>query len=97
MPRVGYWDRAARVGDRLVEKNLHRNHQTIKDALAGKRLDVIGEFSCCGFMTWAWYRLRGGTNKDRPNPDDIRRARIFAESLEERMQINQIQIAVQNR
>lgn len=85
----------AGVSDRLIEKNLHRNHQTLRDALAGKKFDVIGEFSCCGFMTWAYYRLLGGRNKDRPNPDDLRRARIFAESLREKMQMNQIQLAAQ--
>jgi flavodoxin len=87
----------AGVSDQLIERNLHGNHQPIRDALAGKRLDVIGEFSCCGLMTWAYYRLLGGRNKDRPNPDDLRRARIFAESLKEKMKMNQIQLAVQTR
>ena len=87
----------AGVSDRLVEKNLHGNHKTIRDALARKKLDVIGEFSCCGLMTWAYYRLLGGRNKDRPNPDDLRRARIFAESLKKKMQLNQTQLAVQTQ
>jgi flavodoxin len=85
----------AGVSDRLIEKNLHTNHQTIRDALAGKKFDIIGEFSCCGFMTWAYYRLLGGRNKGRPNPDDLRRARIFAENLREEMQMNQAQLAAQ--
>jgi len=85
------------VSDRLIEENLHRNNQTIRDALAGKKFDIIGEFSCCGFMTWAYYRLVGGRNKGRPNPDDLRRARIFAENLREKMQMNQAQLAAQTK
>jgi flavodoxin len=80
----------AGVSDRLIEKNLHKNHQAVRDALVAKRLDVTGEFSCCGFMTWAYYRLLGGRNKGRPNANDLRRARSFAESLKEKMQTNQI-------
>ena len=85
------------VGDRLLAENLHKYHQPIRDALASKRFDVIGEFSCCGFMTWAWYRFRGGKNKNRPNPDDLTKARIFAESLRVKMQTNQIQPALRAR
>ena len=85
----------AGVSDRLIEKNLQRNHQTIRDVLAGKKFDVIGEFSCCGFMTWTYYRLLGGRNKGRPNPDDLRNARIFAENLREKMQMNQAKLAAQ--
>jgi flavodoxin len=77
----------ASVSDQSVERNLHKNHQTIRNALTAKRLDIIGDFSCCGFMTWAYYRFFGGRNKDRPNRDDLEKARVFAENLKRKVQM----------
>jgi len=76
----------AGVSDRLVEKNLCKNHQALRGALTDKGLDIVGDFSCCGFMTWAYYRFLGGRNKDRPNRDDLERARAFAENLKRKIQ-----------
>ena len=77
----------AGVSDQLVERNLYKNHQAIRNALTDKRLDIIGDFSCCGFMTWAYYRFLGGRNKDRPNRDDLEKARVFAENLKRKVQM----------
>ena len=76
----------AGVGDRLVEKNLAKNHKALRNKLEEKSFNVIGDFSCCGFITWAYFRLLGGRNNDRPNQDDLRRARKFAEDLKTKAQ-----------
>jgi hypothetical protein len=34
-------------------------------------------------MTWGWYRLRGGRNKDRPDNNDLKRAKDFAQELKD--------------
>jgi flavodoxin len=74
------------VSDRLVEKNLAKNHKAIKSKLTEKGFDVVDEFSCCGFMTWAYYKLLGGRNKGRPNQDDLKRARSFALNMKTKAQ-----------
>jgi|SRR5271157_1037931 len=71
----------AGVSDRLVEKNLIKNHKALKNKLVEKGFNIIGEFSCSGFMTWGYYRFLGGRNNDRPNEDDLKRAWEFASSL----------------
>src|SRR5271157_26842 len=76
----------AGVSDRLVEKNRTKNHKALMDKLAEKGFNVIGEFSCCGYMTWAYYRFLGGRNNGRPNKDDLKRVWEFAESLKVKAQ-----------
>lgn len=71
----------AGVSDRLVEKNLTKNHKELRNKLASKGFNVIGEFSCSGFNTWGYFRLLGGRNNGRPNEDDLKKAWEFAASL----------------
>lgn len=49
--------------------------------LEAKGFAVAGSFSCRAFDTWAPFKLVGGINKQRPNPDDLAAARAFAERL----------------
>jgi len=74
--------------DRLIGKNLPKNHKAMKNKLVKKGFDIVDEFSCCGFMTWAYFRLLGGRNKGRPNQDDLERARSFASNLRTKAQSN---------
>ena len=71
----------AGVSDRLVEKNLTKNHEALRNKLADKGFNVIGEFSCSGFNTWGYFRLLGGRNNGRPNGEDLKRAWDFAASM----------------
>jgi len=71
----------AGVSDRLVEKNLSKNHSALRNKLKDKGFEIIGEFSCCGFMKRGWYHLQGSRNNGRPNEDDLRKAREFATNL----------------
>ncbi|WP_404962573.1 flavodoxin family protein [Streptomyces sp. 147326] len=49
--------------------------------LRGKGFAVEGTFTCRAFDTWAPFRPVGGTNKHRPNEDDLTAARAFARGL----------------
>ncbi|MEV6975914.1 flavodoxin family protein [Kitasatospora sp. NPDC093806] len=49
--------------------------------LEAKGYEVSGRFSCRALDTWAPFKLIGGLNKQRPNPDDLAAARTFAERL----------------
>ncbi len=71
----------AGVSDRLVEKNLPKNHMALRSKLADRGFDIIGEFSCSGFNTWGYFRLLGGRNNGRPDEDDLKRAGEFAANL----------------
>jgi len=71
----------AGVSDRLIEKNLKKNHKALKNKLTDKGFQIIGEFSCCGYMKRGWYYWKGDRNIGRPNEDDIKKAKEFATSL----------------
>jgi len=75
----------AGVSDRLIEKNLSKNHNALKNKLIDKGFEIIGEFSCCGYMKRGWYYLKGDRNIGRPNEDDMKKAREFASSLRAKM------------
>jgi hypothetical protein len=44
----------------------------------------VGDFSCNGWDTWGPLKLVGGTNKGRPNEQDLQEARVFARGLKEK-------------
>ena len=46
-----------------------------------KNFEVIGGFNCKGFDTHGLHKIVGGINKGRPNEDDLKEAKLFAESL----------------
>jgi len=45
---------------------------------------IVGDFSCKGWTTWGPLKLFGGTNKGRPNEEDLEEARVFARGLKEK-------------
>jgi flavodoxin len=55
-----------------------RAHEAFKSKLKEKGFKVIGEFSCLGFDTAL---SSEGINKGRPNADDLKAAKEFAEGL----------------
>jgi len=62
-------------------EDLERNHRKIKEALADKGLELIGEFNCLGLDTFGPLGLFGGLNKGRPSDQDLDNARNFAKNL----------------
>ncbi len=61
----------------------------IKDELSKKGFEVVGEFSCRGYSTEGPFKLFGGVHEGRPDEEDLREAREFAEGiLEETDDVN---------
>ncbi len=62
----------------------NKSHSHIKKILKRKNVSIVGEFSCPGFDTYGILKLIGGINRNRPNEEDIKKARNFAKGLLER-------------
>ncbi len=61
--------------------NAPKFHKQLREKLQAKGFNIVNEFNCAGFDTFGPLKLVGGTNKERPNPDDIKQAEAFAQSL----------------
>ena len=59
-------------------------HAAFKELLANRGFSVVGEFSCKGWNTNAFFKLFGGINKGRPNEEDLEEARRFAMGLKDK-------------
>jgi flavodoxin len=64
-----------------VGKAAAKFHKPLKEKLEAKGYTVVGEFNCAGFDTFGPLKIVGGTNKGRPNADDLKQAETFAQSL----------------
>ena len=58
-----------------------KSHLIIKDKLKAKGYIIVGEFSCAGYNTNSFLKIFGGLNKNRPNEEDLKRAKTFALNL----------------
>jgi len=56
-------------------------HQQLREKLQSKGFNIINEFNCAGFDTFGLLIIVGGTNKGRPNEDDVKAAEAFAQGL----------------
>lgn len=57
-------------------------HKDLKQKLIEKGFDIIGEFSCPGFMDYSFCKyFFGGISKNRPNEKDIKKAQEFAKTI----------------
>jgi len=68
---------SAIMGKDKVEKD----HRTLREKLQSKRYTIIDEFACKGFNTNSFLKYMGGMNKGRPNAEDLRHAKEFAQQL----------------
>ena len=59
----------------------------LKQLLREKNFEVVGEFTCKGFDTYGLHKIVGGINKGRPNEDDLKKAKLFAEGLNYKFEI----------
>jgi flavodoxin len=62
-------------------KKMKNDHKTLRNLLENKGYIIIDEFSCKGFNTNSVLKYFGGMNKNRPNDEDIKNAKAFAEKL----------------
>ena len=54
-------------------------NDSIKEKLESHNLEIIGNFACSGFDTFGPLKLMGGISKGRPNEEDLKNAKKFAE------------------
>lgn len=61
-------------------------HKPLKESLADKGFDIIGEFRCKGFMSYSFTKyIFGGLNKGRPNEEDLKKAKDFAREMNDKI------------
>ncbi|MBU7022627.1 MAG: flavodoxin family protein [Theionarchaea archaeon] len=58
-------------------------HRPLRDLLLKRGFAIIGEFSCKGYDSNGFLKHVGGINRGHPSEEDLRRARVFAQSLRE--------------
>jgi hypothetical protein len=62
-------------------KMLNININSLKKQLQRKGFDIVEDFSCGGISDWAFFKLKGGISKGRPNLNDLEKAKKFANDL----------------
>ena len=60
-------------------------HKALRNELLQIKCEVVGEFACKGYGTFAFLALFGGLNKGHPDYNDIENAKLFARSLQKKM------------
>ena len=68
------------------EKDLEKNHSTLKEKLLSKGYTIVDEFNCKGRNTNSFSRFFGGMNRGRPNAKDLKNAEKFAYKLKQKLQ-----------
>jgi len=58
-----------------------KDHATLREKLESKGYVIVDEFQCKGFNTNSFLRLFGGMNKGRPNAEDLKHAKEFAQKI----------------
>ncbi len=60
---------------------IHNFRQPLVKKLLEKGCNLKGEFFCRGFDDFGPLKLFGGVNKDRPNQNDLKKAKTFVNKL----------------
>ena len=90
---LDFVDKLSQVDDKSVfifstagltgEKNLTKDHSTLRVKLESKGYRIVDEFQCKGFNTNSFLKLFGGMNRGRPNAKDLKNAEEFAQKLKQ--------------
>jgi len=68
-------------GNKFLKNYMPKAHSTLKNKLISKGYTIMDEFICPGFNTNVFLKYFGGINKERPNAEDLKQAKDFAEKL----------------
>lgn len=68
-------------GDKFFSNYTKKCNKSLEEKLTSKGFVVVGDFSCPGFNTNVFLKYFGGINKNRPNEEDLRKARDFAKMV----------------
>ena len=58
-----------------------KDHIILRELLKHKGFVIVNEFGCKGYNTNSVLKYFAGMNRNRPNDEDIKNAKIFAEEL----------------
>jgi flavodoxin len=67
------------------EEKLKEDHLTLRKKLESLGYWIVDEFQCKGFNTNSFMRFFGGMNKGRPNDNDLKCAKEFAQNLKKQI------------
>ena len=59
-----------------------QDHSQLRKKLQSKGYIIVDEFACKGFNTNSFLKHFGGMNKGRPNAEDLKNAKEFAQNLQ---------------
>ena len=62
-----------------------KDHSLLREKLQSKGYVIVDEFACKGFNTNSFMKYFGGMNKGRPNAEDLKNAREFAQNLKQNL------------
>ncbi|UCF49282.1 MAG: flavodoxin family protein [Thermoplasmatales archaeon] len=63
------------------KRKAQKDHSKLREKLESKGYKIVNEFQCKGFNTNSFLKYFGGMNKGRPNDEDHKNAKEFAEKL----------------
>jgi flavodoxin len=69
----------------MNQEYVAKNHFPLREKLQFKGYVIVDEFGCVGFNTNAFLKFVGGTNKGRPNAEDLKNAEKFAQNLKDKL------------
>jgi flavodoxin len=61
--------------------NQPKFHKKLREKLASKGFNVVGEFNCAGLDTYGVLKIVGGIQKGHPTEDDLKQAEDFVKGL----------------
>lgn len=62
-------------------------HKELRNKLENKKAHILDEYNCPGWNTNSFLKYFGGLNKGRPNQNDLKDARLFAERLKTKIKL----------
>ncbi len=68
------------------EEKISKDHSALREKLQSKDYMIVGEFGCKGYNTNSFLRFFGGMNKGKPDAEDLKHAKEFAQNLKQDLQ-----------
>jgi flavodoxin len=65
----------------MGKDKIAEDHKLLREKLEAKGYIILDEFACKGFNTNSFLKHFGGMNKGRPNEEDMKNAKEFAQNL----------------
>jgi flavodoxin len=68
------------------KSKVFKDHSELREKLQSKGFVILDDFQCKGFNTNSFMKYFGGMNKGRPNAEDLKNAKKFAQNLKQNLQ-----------